>query len=546
MDVNPEDHSPLAWVVLNDFINENGQPIEFRDHRFLIDPYNDLSPDLVCIKSAQIGFSVMAILKVFWLNAKHQVNVGYVLPTQNIVSDFVAPKVNPLISRNPTIAKLVTDSSKSLKKIGDFFTYFRGAFSEREAIAISLDVLILDELDRMSDMGIVNTYDSRLQASKHGWRWRFSNPSIPGYGVHELWQNSDQMHWFVTCTCGHQMYMDFEQDDHIGNHYVDEIKRIYACGKCHQEILDEARRMGEWVAKYPDRKRRGYWISNLMAPWVSADRILEQKSESSIDFFYNFVLGKAYQPSEFLINRDAIMRANHPALADKSEVIIGCDSGKTKHYVVGNEAGVFNYGKTEDWDDIERMLTMYNATCVIDALPDFTVPERLAKKYRGKVFVHYYVHDTKNFEISKRKEGIEWGVIQSDRTKLFDQLAADIANKAIKFYQQPADLTELIYHFENMYRLVETDNRGIDKARWDTKENKPDHWAHAMAYYKVGQMIHTGARMSGGVRTSVMDTRKPVPGVFNDRVKVSEALGMDLGALVEKSLRINKGKRKVL
>ena len=282
----------------------------------------------------------------------------------------------------------------------------------------------------------------------------------------------------------------------------------------------------------------------MIAPWVTAARILEQKAESGIDFFYNFVLGKAYQPSEFLINREAIMNANFPGLADKKQVMIGCDSGKTKHYVMGNKDGVFNYGRTDEWGDIERMIQHYDATCVIDALPDFTVPEHLARKYPGKVYVNYYVHDTKNFDIVRKKEGVEFGVIQSDRTKLFDQLAQDISVKKLKFFQEPKHLNELIYHLENMYRLVEPDTKGIDKAKWETKENKPDHWAHALAYFKIAQMISTSAENSGVINSPQPVKKQRAFGVHDGKVKVEHALGMKLDTLIEQSIR-KTGKRRV-
>jgi phage terminase large subunit GpA-like protein len=178
----------------------------------LIDPVSDLHPDQVYLKSAQVGMSVAKILKTMWLAGHRGMNVGYVLPSQNIVKDFVAPKVDPLIVSNPEIARLVSKDAVSLKQVGDRFVYFRGAFSEREAIAISLDVLVLDELDRMPDMSVVNTYDSRLQASEYGWRWRLSNPSVPNYGVHELYLNSDQRHWFIKCShCNQEWCMNFEK-----------------------------------------------------------------------------------------------------------------------------------------------------------------------------------------------------------------------------------------------------------------------------------------------------------------------------------------------
>ena len=196
------------WVLDSQLINENQKPFEFDNHRFMLQPYSDSSPDQVIMKSAQVGWSVAAILKSIHAAKFLKLNVIYVLPTRNVVHDFVTPKVNPLIQRNPVIAEMVKGSdSTSLKQVGDRFIYFRGSFHEGEAISTTADLIVADEYDR-SDQSVLTVYQSRLQASEFGWYWRFSNPSVPGFGVHDWYQESDQMHWFVTCPhCNHELYI---------------------------------------------------------------------------------------------------------------------------------------------------------------------------------------------------------------------------------------------------------------------------------------------------------------------------------------------------
>lgn len=536
--------NPAAWVMDNRFINENQKPFEFDKHRFMIQPYADSSPDQVIMKSAQVGWSVAAILKSIHAAAFVKLNVIYVLPTRNVVNDFVRPKVNPMIERNKAISKLVKGSdSVSLKQVGDRWIYFRGSFHEGEAISTTADLIVADEYDR-SDQGVLTVYQSRLQASDFGWFWRFSNPSVPGFGVHGLYKDSDQMHWFVKCHhCNHEWYMDMEPSKDL-NHYIDEARKVYACGKCDGVLTDQDRQRGRWVPKYKGRSRRGYWLSQLMIPWVSAEKIMQQRDSMNIEVFHNFVLGLPYQASEFLLNQESFYRACKPGLAEKRDVMIGCDSGKEKHWVMGNAAGVFSYGKTADWGDIERLITMYNATCVIDALPDFTVPEALARKYPGKVYVHYYASEnTMSMDVSRRKEGADFGVIQSDRTKLFDLVAADVTSGKMRFFQQPKDLNDLIYHVEQMYRMVEPDNRGILKARWETKDNKPDHWAHALAYFRVAQSFAIGVNMAGGVRPSAFAKTSGII-INNDTntMKASSVIG-NAETLVERSLAIKRKKK---
>lgn len=474
----------LAWVVLNDMVNENDIPMEFDKHRFLIQPYMDDSPDQVIMKSAQVGWSVLAILKSLWYAHYKRFNCIYVLPTRNVVKDFVTPKVNPLIEKNQIIRDLVTVDSVNLKQIGDRYIYYRGAFSDVEAISISADMVIADEYDR-SDQNVLITYQSRLQASPHAYYWKFSNPSIPNYGVHELFANSDQMHWFVTCShCGHEWHMDFERDDETKPHYVDKERLIYACGKCHKDITED-RQNGRWVAKYPNRKRRGYHISQLFMPWVSAEKIMEQYRESDTQFFYNFVLGLPYIAAEFVLDRAAIVAISSPNKPRMDNLVLGVDNGVQKHWVLGNASGIISYGVTESWEDIEDMIQRYNPITVIDANPYPDIPKKLAENYK-KVFIHYYKQDTKNLGITQWGEGDRDGVVYSDRTKLLDLVAGEINNHAFSIFINERELEGLAYHCSNMYRAIEENVKGIQKGVWLTKPNKPDHWLHCLAYWRVG------------------------------------------------------------
>lgn len=517
------------WILDNSFVNENQKPIEFYNHRYMVNPYADNSPRQVIMKSAQVGWSILAILRSIHLARYQKMNVIYVLPTRKVVDDFVVPKVDPMVERNPEILKMLgkTDS-KQLKQIGDRFVYFRGAFSRREGISISADLVIADEYD-ISDQQVLKVYESRLNASDWGWYWKFSNPTIPGFGVHEMYQESDQMEWLVTCElCGHESRLELDPDVSAQTHYINRIKQVFACGKCQKEITDAARRNGRWVAQSISDVR-GYHLSQMIVPYVSASKILQQEKDMSVDVFHNFVLGQAYQESEFMLDAESLRKTCVNEQPQKDEVFIGCDSGKTKHFVIGNKYGVFAYGKTNDWATIENLIVKYNATTVIDALPDFTIPEALARKYAGQVYVHYYKHDTTQLDPIVQKERKDFGVVQSDRTKIFDLTAQEIVNKKIKFYMSydklRGDGQGLVYHASNVYRVVETDRKGIERGRWHKKDGKPDHWAHALIYWRVATEL--GAE--GGIIQPLMPSKTPKTfGVREDNtVPVKEVIDIE-------------------
>lgn len=476
--------SPLAWLTLNKTLTENQQPLEFTQHRFLLDLYADMHDDIVVIKSAQVGESVERIFKALWCANFLDANIIYVLPTKNITDDFVVPKVNPIIAANPHIAKLIKNDSKSLKQVGKRFIYFSGAFSESAAIMKSADILILDELDRMKSQAIVNMFDSRLQASKLGYRWRLSNPSGIGYGVDALWKDSDMRYWFVECShCAHRAWMDFSKEEMYEgkfSHYIDQEKEIYACGNCELEIYDKDRINGEWITRYPSRHRHGYWISQMMAPWVSAKRILEQKEESNIEFFYNFVLGKAYTPSDMIVNRETILRACAPSLITKSGVAMGVDQDAGgQYYVLMTSEGIFAHGYAKSWEEIEHLKLMYSATLVIDPNPYSTYPKKLAQKYRD-VYLCYF-KEMKGLEIT------EWNgsTVYADRTRIIDLVANEITNATLLFREHPYELEDIIAHWKNIYRTTEEKEDGRVKSVWLKQDNKQSDYPFAMLYARL-------------------------------------------------------------
>lgn len=478
-----EASSVLAWIVTNNFVNEYNKPLEFVNHRFLIDYMADDHPVIVTKKAAQIGMTVAETLKTIHLCSYRGMNIAHTLQTSDVIKGFVAPKVNPIIQYNPKIKSLLTVDSESLKQFGQGFAYYRGANAESQAINITVDALLIDEYDR-SNQRVVEMYQSRLDASEYKWRRYFSNPSAIGFGVDGLYNKSDQRHWMVTHSCGHKSWMDFEQEG--TSHYVDLERGIYACGDCGEAITNNERINGEWVAKYPDRDWHGYWVSQMMCPWISAENIIEKQANNSTEFFYNFVLGKAYTPTDLIVSRETILNACEPKLIPKLQVAIGVDVGHTKHWVAGTPDGVFDMGSTISWEEIEKIFLMYSgAVMVIDAQPDFTIPKQLMEKYKGRVFICYYKQDTQNAGAVRFKEGKDYGVVHADRTKIFDLVATEINDRRMKFRMQPGLLEEYIRHWGNTFRTTVIDPKGFERGVWTKDPSKPEHLAHATAYMRM-------------------------------------------------------------
>lgn len=475
--------SVLAWILDNDFVTENRKAIEFVRHRFFIDYLADDHPDKVSCKCSQVGATVLEAIDDFHLAGLRKMNVIHTLHTSDVIKGLITPKINPLIEYNPAIKSLLKVDSESIKQFGDNYVFYRGANAESQAISISADVLKIDELDR-SNATVAEMFQSRLDASDYKWLRRFSNPSSQGFGVDALYKDSNQYHWFVRCHhCGHRWFLDFDKKEK--NHYIDKEKLIYACGKCDEEISNEDRINGEWIAKHPSRDyRHGYWFSQLMAPWISAEEIMRKQRSTSTDYFCNFVLGKAYTPSDLVIDRKAILRACSPSAITRTNCALGVDNGVVKTWVLGTPAGIFAHGRTESWEEIERLILMYRPVTVIDPNPYPITPQALVDKYKGQVFICY-------FKESKDANIVDWGiknkfgVVYADRTKSLDVVANEIISQDILFRETPYALEDYIEQWGNIYRATVEEEDGRSVSKWLKKEGKLNDYALATVYWRL-------------------------------------------------------------
>lgn len=481
-----------AFVLHNKMVNENGIPISFDRHKFLIKPYMDLTPRQVSKKCGQVGFSTMEIIKSFHAARYFQANIIYTLPSKPIIKDFVTPKVDPLIASNPVLKNMIGETdSLGLKSVGrgnnQRFVYFRSSWDEASGISISAHILINDELDRSNPKSI-RTYKTRLDASaldrpELGWWWKFSNPTIPGYGVDDDWQKSDQKHWMIKCNhCNHFQSLVWPEN-------IDIEHEVYICSKCHGILSDEARTRGRWVPKFLGREISGYWFTQMMAPWIPASKIVED-SQGDASIFHNFTLGLAYVSADQSVDRATLVKCLSPDYNPQTEVGIGVDNGIIKHYVIGNKYGIFRVGTTESWQEIEDLRNRYDATMVIDANPYPEPVKRLVQKYRGKIFMNYYEEDKKQVGIIRWGEKEEdYGVVKSDRTKIIDMVVAGFHAQDILFNMSQTDLenAQYISHWSVIYRTIITTDKGMEKSIWLTQEGKPDHFAHATVYQQIAQ-----------------------------------------------------------
>lgn len=470
-----EQHSIHLFLENHAITNDQGEKLDFRDHPFMWDIYNDWTPKMVAMKAAQVTFSTTATIKSLWLAKNKGMDIIYSLPTSNDVRDFVSGKVNRLINHNPVFQQWTLDKdSIEQKRVGKHNIYYRGTWTERGALMIPADLYIADEVDR-SKQDIVSAFSSRLQHSKYAWEWHFSNPSAPGNGADKMWQQSDQKHWFVKCeSCGFDWFITMEN--------IMGTPAYFGCTKCKKELN---RRRGRWVKRWEDITNiSGYWISLLMCPWVSAEKILELKKSKSEQYFSNMVLGQAYVGRGNVITKNLLFQnLVNDINPQEDRPIIGVDTGVDIRYVVGNKRGLYYYGQCSDYSELDKLMQRrQDAIMVIDQGGDIIGPRKLRDRYKGRVFLCFFRPDRNNDELAKWDDDAY--TVTADRNKLIQLVVDEFTEKRIPIFGTEAEWYDYWMHWSHIYREEEEDALGVTRYKW--MRNDRDDWALATIYWRLG------------------------------------------------------------
>lgn len=494
---------PSLWVAKYGIKNEGGLPIEFKDHKFLLDIYNDMSPFQCVLKAPQVGMTTLQIIKSFYVAKKLGKAIIYTLPTDADIKDMAGGKVNRIVAQNPILGTWVKDhDSVEQKAVGESIIYYRGTWTQKAAMMVSSDLNIHDETDA-SNADVITQYETRLAAKAGGSRWYFSHPSIAGHGVDVYWEQSDKKEWVITCNeCSYEQILTWPESIDTSS----DIAR-YCCKRCRKELDDGQRKSGTWRVTARGIFS-GYHISQLMCPWITASDILKasQDPKKNEQYFYNYVLGLPYVGSENKITRDVVLKNVVPEVNEQGDrIIIGVDTGLPIHFTCMNKQGAFYYGqcKTEDelgkkqdpYDDLRKLLRRWPTSIVIaDQGGDLIGIRKLQADYPGRVYLVFYRKDRKSKEMVEWGENDEQGTVRVDRNQYFQWMVEQLRDIGrVRLNGKVEEWEDWAQHFDNVYRelKVALDKPGKDVATnygaeliW--KRNGPDHYCHTLLYCLVG------------------------------------------------------------
>ncbi len=271
-------------------------------------------------------------------------------PRNHQLIDFSNTRAATAFAETSRMAALAGSPNQVFtRRVGDSYWLFRSAWESNLGEGIDADGATLDEKDRMRDK-VEFAFKESLKSSKHRLFREFSTPTMPNAGIDIPFRASDQQVWLVKCKkCG------LEQEvTHLEN--IIQVKSFplgtkelppesydFLCRK--QSCRGELDRVfsGRWVPKFPDRKLiRGYHVTQLIAPWISATRVMQDKIDMRFrEIWLNYVCGvPAAGDMEMLSDADFVRACSGHALMTGrpsrgwSQVSVGIDWGQLNWVVV--------------------------------------------------------------------------------------------------------------------------------------------------------------------------------------------------------------------
>ena len=488
-----------------EFINlESGEKFSFKDHTYLIEPYQEQHRHQVHMKATQVGLSTFAILKaIHSCIYRFPLGVMYFFPTDSDVSDFSRGRVTPLIENNrEAIGEYVSDTDTvGIKRIGRAFIYFRGMKSKVGMKSVPADMVIFDELDEAPPEAMEMSR-KRMSHSRFQEEIDLSNPTIPGYGIDLEYQLSDQRSFLLKCPhCGEFNCVEDDFPDCLleANGTV-----ILACHKCRKEL---DRNMGEWVARRPSIiDVRGYRYSQLISPTVRAKDVLKEfrlaQSMGRLVNFYNLTLGRAFVTAKEKMEQAQVLelcaKSDWPEdpFGDSGDVAMGVDQGSDLHVVFKRKVGnkILTWSVIEkDFEELDKYLDRCSK-CVIDALPETRKAREFANRNSGKVFLNFYVEKQKG----KTKWDEEKMIVQENRTESMDSSHNNFFDGVNVLPPRSPDVEEFAKHICNVAKKLEEDDETGSK-RYVWVKLGPDHFRHADNYANIALQEITGSDSGGNL-----------------------------------------------
>lgn len=505
-------------------------PWQFKHFPWLKAMHDSTAPYNVGQKAAQLGYTeAMLNISFFHLDINHR-DVLYLLPNSRpVAADFSVTRVDKAIELSPHIKKMFAGSTAnvSLKQAGSTSMFIRGANSKSGLKSIPTGIIIFDEFDEM-DQTNINLAEERASGQKFTLDWKISTPTLPDVGINGLFNDSTREHYHFRCPhCSKFIQLVFPDNLVImsDDPNSDDLQKTHIiCGECKGKLEHEDKHTffesAEWVAENPGRMTRGFYINQLyspaLQPWKIAKLYLNSLSDPVAELeFYNSKMGMPHKLAGAQIDDMMIAEVIKDytmldACRSNFCVTMGVDVGKVIHVEVtgwdlteasaldlnaGAKAQVLWAGEVNNFRQLDALMTAYNVkSCVIDIAPETREAEAFAKRFYGRVRCCRYNNHIAARTLSSGSDISKQDIyVVVNRTNWLDTSLGRFRNRSIVLPRNiPKDYLE---HIKVPMRAPSRDKEGQTVYKYESPNNKADHYAHARNYSEIALPFAVGDKI---------------------------------------------------
>jgi hypothetical protein len=527
------------WTTKRRFMGEPlSGPYGYKYHPWCREVHDSNAGFNTIMKSAQMGLTEVAINVAFFTVDVLKRDVLYVLPTALNASDFSKSRFNTALLHSEYLANLFTDTNTvGLKQAGGTNLYIRGSRGNSNLKSIPVSVLILDEADEMDQRAIWLALE-RLSGQLHKFVFSLSTPTIPNFGIHKLYLQGTQEHFYFKCPrCGRTTELVFPECLEIcGEGITDpDMRRSYLkCKECKKEIKHEEKPEFLGPAYWEptvnvDDDHRSFYInqmySYMVKPWeLAAAYFRGIGDEAAMVEFHNSKQGLPYIPDGGQVTDGEIENAIRPYFKENQRpdigtnrcIVMGVDQGKMNNVVVvehllsgggidlnaSSHAKILWEGKMpgDDFETLDPLMREWQVqACVIDADPQINDARRFARRFPGYVYLCRYRRGVTGKELQVSEEDGGAPIVTVDRTNWLDASMGRFHSDRV---HAPADTShEFKEHLKALVRTYEKDDQGNSRAVY--LNTAPDHFAHAFNYAEIALPLAAAVGSGGDVEGDV-------------------------------------------
>lgn len=503
----------------------------FEHHPWLKEMHDSKCISKVGQKSAQMGYTEWALNVAFHFIDIKRMDVLYVLPnTRPDAADFSSGRFDKALELSEHLSNLFSDvQNVGHKRAGSTNLYIRGSNARSGLKSIPVGLLILDELDEMTQENIPLAME-RLMGQIERYDIKLSTPTIPDYGINYYFESSTQDHYSFPCpACSRWIELKFPDSLVVmGESDADpNVQKSYLiCTECNATLHHEDKinfmKKAKWIPQFPGRTEQGFYINQLysmhLPPSVVArafhnakkDPAAEQELYNSKGGMPHIVAGARITDTmiDKCIGNYRMLDFNRSGL-----VTMGVDVGSRVIHVeidnwqLGGYSGpdlnayatcqVLAHLEVAEFEDLDKLMYDFAVRfCVIDSQPERRKALEFANRFHGRVYLCRYPVgiNGRNVSLSSDDESI----INVDRTSWLDLSLGRFKNGTIVL---PSNTTlEYKQHIKAQVRIPKKDANGNPVTRYETPGNRADHYGHARNYAEIALPFSLGMGPSKDIR----------------------------------------------